>query len=126
MLPARLAEALEAWHKEHRRISLVTGAFHILHPEHLRLLERARAQADVLIVAVVDDESLRGTTGSVMPPEERAEILRSLAIVDEAGVIPADGMASWLAHIRPHVAIDASGPDRSTVSILARIRGGDR
>lgn len=41
------------------KIVFVAGIFELLHPGHVRLLEQARDQGDVLVAAVLDDASAR-------------------------------------------------------------------
>lgn len=66
---------------------LTYGTFDLLHHGHIRLLERAKALGDHLIVAISSDEFNLGK-GKVCtyPYEERAYIVSSLKCVDE--VIP--------------------------------------
>lgn len=86
------------WKNNGRRVVLVSGCFDLLHPGHIRLLERARSFGDVLVVAVQGDSSVRkdaafaetasdGTKGTsllrpIVPGVERAETLAALAAVD--------------------------------------------
>lgn len=60
------------------------GTFDLLHYGHIRLLERARALGDYLVVAVSSDEfnALKGKT-SVFNFDERCKLLSSLKCVDE-------------------------------------------
>lgn len=66
---------------------LTYGTFDLLHHGHIRLLERAKALGDYLIVAISSDEFNLGK-GKVCayPYEERAYIVSSLKCVD--AVIP--------------------------------------
>lgn len=66
---------------------LTYGTFDLLHHGHIRLLERAKALGDHLIVAISSDEFNLGK-GKVCtyPYEERAYIVSSLKCVD--AVIP--------------------------------------
>jgi len=68
-----------------KRVVFTNGCFDLLHPGHIKLLEAARALGDVLIVGINSDESVRTLKGPgrpVIPENERAEILASLACVD--------------------------------------------
>jgi len=60
------------------------GTYDLFHIGHVRLLERARALGDRLIVGVSSDEfnTLKGKR-SVFPYEHRADIVRALRCVDE-------------------------------------------
>ena len=68
-----------------RRIVFTNGCFDLLHRGHTRYLEQARALGDLLVVAINNDESVRGLKGPsrpVVPDEQRAEVLAALAAVD--------------------------------------------
>lgn len=68
-----------------KRVVFTNGCFDLLHPGHLKSLEKARALGDFLIVGLNSDESVRTLKGPgrpVIPAEERAEILASLECVD--------------------------------------------
>jgi rfaE bifunctional protein nucleotidyltransferase chain/domain len=91
-----VAERLN-WKKKGSRVVLVYGAFDLLHPGHIRLLEQAKSLGNVLIVAVESDASIRSANTAdlayrgqlqrealrpVTPAAERVEILAALAAVD--------------------------------------------
>jgi glycerol-3-phosphate cytidylyltransferase len=67
-------------------IRVVTfGTFDVLHVGHLRLLERARALGDVLVVGVSTDALNLAKKGRppVFPQAERAGLIAALRCVDE-------------------------------------------
>lgn len=90
--PTPLADLLaerEAWRAEGLKVVLTNGCFDLLHAGHLALLEAARGQGDVLVVALNSDASVRGLKGEgrpVLPEGERAEVLLSLEAVDRVVV----------------------------------------
>jgi len=63
----------------------VPGVFDMFHIGHLRLLQRARPECDVLVVGVVTDEVAHRAKGRmpVIPFAERVEIVEHLGLVDE-------------------------------------------
>ena len=68
-----------------RRVVFTNGCFDLLHPGHIRELEFARSQGDVLIVGLNSDSGVRqlkGHSRPLMPEGERAEILSALECVD--------------------------------------------
>ena len=133
------------------RIVFTNGVFDILHVGHARYLAEARALGDALIVAVNTDSSVRGLKGDkrpIVPEEERAELLASLACVDYVTIFDTPTPVPLLEQVRPF--IYAKGGDyvlenlpeapvmrgwggevrilslirgRSTTNIIARIRG---
>ncbi len=83
---AALLDRRAAWKAAGRRVVLTNGCFDLLHTGHLALLEAARAQGDVLVVAINSDRSvqeIKGPSRPVIPEGERAETLLSLEPVDE-------------------------------------------
>ena len=66
-----------------RAVVFTNGVFDLLHPGHVRYLAAARAEGDVLIVAVNSDRSVRANKGPsrpILPERERAELLRALDV----------------------------------------------
>ena len=61
------------------------GTYDVFHVGHLRLLERARALGDVLVVGVSTDALNIAKKGRppVFPQDERVALLRALRCVDE-------------------------------------------
>ena len=62
-----LAEAVRAERAEGRTIAFANGCFDVLHVGHVRYLADAKAQADRLVVAINDDDSVRGLKGIGRP-----------------------------------------------------------
>ena len=69
-------------------VGYVPGAWDMFHVGHLNILLRAREQCDRLVVGVVTDETLHQAKGKqpVIPLEERIEVIRHLAMVDDVVV----------------------------------------
>ena len=83
-----LEEAILRFGREKRhggRVVFTNGCFDLLHPGHIRELEFARAQGDLLIVGLNSDSGVRRLKGPdrpLMSEGERAEILSALESVD--------------------------------------------
>ena len=54
-----------------KKIVLATGGFDLLHPGHLRFLEKAREYGDVLIVGINDDFYISKTKGDNRPVQNQ-------------------------------------------------------
>ena len=99
---ARLAEARAAG----RSVALANGCFDVLHVGHVRYLEGARREADLLVVGVNGDESVRRLKGPgrpVMPEDDRAELVAALRWVDLVLVFREDDVGRLLLALRPDV-----------------------
>jgi rfaE bifunctional protein kinase chain/domain/rfaE bifunctional protein nucleotidyltransferase chain/domain len=80
------------------------GCFDIVHPGHIRYLEFARRQGDVLVVTLTGDSEIsKGPDKPYIPEELRAENLAALEFVDWVCVDQAPTAESALAAIRPDV-----------------------
>lgn len=72
-------------------IGYTTGVFDLFHIGHLNLLKNAKSLCDKLIVGVTVDELVAyKNKRSVIPFEERIEIVRNIKYVDAA--VPQDSM----------------------------------
>lgn len=77
-----LAPLLDAERRQGRTIALANGCFDVLHVGHVRLLCDAAGRADVLVVALNDDASVRANKGPgrpLLPLDERMEIAAAIA-----------------------------------------------
>ena len=98
----RVAEARQAG----RTVALANGCFDVLHVGHVRYLEGARAEADVLVVGVNGDrsvEKLKGQGRPVLPAEDRAVLVAALRAVDHVVVFEEDDVGRLLLALRPDV-----------------------
>jgi rfaE bifunctional protein nucleotidyltransferase chain/domain len=110
-----------AWQAAGRSVVFTNGVFDLLHPGHVRYLRSARAEGDVLVVAVNSDASVRtnkGPTRPVHPDHERAELLSALSCVDLVFVFDAPTPAEVIAAIQPDVLV--KGADWAHDAIVGR------
>jgi rfaE bifunctional protein nucleotidyltransferase chain/domain/rfaE bifunctional protein kinase chain/domain len=114
-----------------REASLVatSGCFDLLHAGHVSMLRAARGLGDHLIVCLNSDESVRRLKGEGRPlvrAEDRAELLRSLACVDDVVVFGEDTPERVLARLRPDVFVKGGDYDAATLpeaAVMARWGG---
>ncbi len=118
---ADAAARIAAWRAAGRTIVFTNGVFDILHPGHLRYLRRARAEGDLLVVAVNADASVRANKGPsrpVHPAHERAELLSALEPVDLVLVFDEPTPAEVIAALQPDVLV--KGADWAADAIVGR------
>jgi rfaE bifunctional protein nucleotidyltransferase chain/domain len=114
---ARVAEARRAG----RTIALANGCFDLLHVGHVRYLQGAKAEADVLVVGVNGDASvarLKGAGRPVMPAEDRALLVAAQRAVDHVLVFEDDHVGRLLLELRPDV--HCKGTDYTPQSVPER------
>ncbi len=125
-----LRSELPALRAAGRRVAFANGHFDLVHVGHLRYLEAAKAEGDVLIVAINDDDSvarLKGAGRPIVPAAERAELLAALAPVDFVVVFSGDSPAPLLADLKPDVhckGTDYGTPERVPEYETVRAYGG--
>jgi rfaE bifunctional protein nucleotidyltransferase chain/domain len=88
------------------RIALANGCFDLLHVGHVRYLEAARREADRLLVAINDDQSVRHLKGHgrpILPASARAELVAALRAVDYVVLFPELTVERLLRELRPDV-----------------------
>ena len=101
-----LAERIRTDRASGRTIAFANGCFDLLHVGHVRYLAGAAAQADRLIVAINDDQSVRELKGAnrpLMPEADRAELVAALTGVDYVLVFGGRDVASLLRRFKPDV-----------------------
>lgn len=103
-------EALATMVAEHRQrghtIALANGVFDLLHVGHLRYLQGAAQEADVLVVAVNGDVAgrrLKGEGRPIVGERERAELVDALRGVDYVTIVGDLTVGPLLDALRPDV-----------------------
>ncbi len=112
-----------------KTVALANGVFDLFHVGHLRYLQGARAEADVLVVAVNSDRSTRENKGPgrpVVPEVERAEIVAGLACVDHVVVFDSRDVIPVIRALRPDVQVKGTDytPDSIPEASEVRAYGG--
>lgn len=105
--------------------AFANGAFDLLHVGHIRYLEAAKREADRLIVAINDDESIRGLKGSsrpVLPQADRAELVAALRAVDYVVIFAESTVTSLLDVLKPDVHCKGTDYTVDTVPERATVR----
>jgi len=117
VLRVKLAE-----HKRHgQRIVFANGCFDTLHVGHIRYLEGARLEGDVLVVGVNADSSvcnLKGPGRPVLNENARAQLVAALRCVDYVVLFTEPNVESLLEDLRPDV--HAKGTDYTLETVPER------
>ncbi len=103
-----LVEKRVNWRRENKRVVFTNGCYDILHPGHVRLLERARSLGDVLILALNTDSSVRRSKGPARPffsEQQRAALALQLEAVDAVTLFDEDTPRELIAAVIPDVLV---------------------
>jgi D-glycero-beta-D-manno-heptose 1-phosphate adenylyltransferase len=103
---AALIEAVARERGAGRTIAFANGCFDLLHVGHVRYLQGAASEAERLIVAVNDDESvarLKGSGRPILAAAERAELVAGLRGVDYVVVFADATVGRLLTLLTPDV-----------------------
>lgn len=118
-------ERLQELLAEHRRrgkiIVLANGCFDTLHVGHIRYLDGARREGDILVVAVNSDSSvcaLKGPGRPILPETARAALVGALRTVDYVLLFTEPNVEALLQELRPDV--HAKGTDYTADSVPER------
>ncbi len=114
----QLRQRVDEWRRHGESVTLANGCFDLLHVGHVRYLHAAKQLGGRLVVAVNSDDSVRSLKGEgrpLMPQDERAEILASLADVDAVVIFPERDVRALIREIHPDV--QAKGTDYTAASV---------
>jgi rfaE bifunctional protein nucleotidyltransferase chain/domain len=114
----QLAGRLGAERERGRRIVMANGCFDLLHAGHVRFLEGARREGDVLVVAVNSDASerkLKGPGRPVLPAQARAQLVAAVGAVDYVVVFEETDVGRLLERLHPDV--HAKGTDYTAETV---------
>jgi rfaE bifunctional protein nucleotidyltransferase chain/domain len=105
---AELVSAREEWRRAGKTVVFTNGCYDILHPGHVRLLDRSRSLGDVLILALNTDASvarLKGPSRPLISQDERAAMAMALESVDAVTFFDEDTPRELIAEVLPDILI---------------------
>jgi D-glycero-beta-D-manno-heptose 1-phosphate adenylyltransferase len=103
-----LVAARAEWKRAGKIVVFTNGCYDILHPGHVRLLERARSLGDLLILALNTDSSVRRLKGPNRPlisEPQRAELVAALQAVDAVTFFDEDTPRELIAAVLPDILV---------------------
>ena len=104
-----------------RTVAFANGCFDLLHVGHVRYLESAAQEADRLVVAINDDQSVRTLKGDgrpILTAGDRAELVAALGCVDYVVIFPEPTVGPLLEALHPDV--HCKGTDYTVDSVPER------
>ncbi len=121
ILRGEVSQLGERLRREGRRVAFANGCFDLLHVGHIRYLQAAKQQADVLVVGVNGDRAVRALKGPgrpVLPAQARAELVAALESCDYVVIFDDLNAEAVLRDLRPHV--HCKGTDYSADTVPER------
>jgi rfaE bifunctional protein nucleotidyltransferase chain/domain len=103
------------------KVVFANGCFDTLHVGHVRYLEGARREGDILAVAVNSDSSvcnLKGPGRPILPESARANLVAALRAVDYVVLFSEPSVETLLEFLRPDV--HAKGTDYTAETVPER------
>ena len=113
-----LHRVLEEHRRSGRKIVLANGIFDLLHVGHVRYLQAARAEGDLLVVCVNSDASTRKLKGEgrpILTERARAWLVAALAAVNYVVIFDELDVQPLLRELRPDV--HAKGTDYTAETV---------
>jgi len=105
---AEVIAARAEWKRAGKKVVFTNGCYDVLHPGHIRLLEKARSLGDILILALNTDSSvqrLKGPSRPLLSQTDRAEVASALEAVDAVTFFDEDTPRELIAAVLPDVLI---------------------
>jgi rfaE bifunctional protein nucleotidyltransferase chain/domain len=117
----RLRELLAERKRRGDRVVFANGCFDTLHVGHVRYLEGARREGDLLVVGVNSDSNvcaLKGPGRPILPESARADLVAALRAVDYVVLFSEPNVEALLEFLRPDV--HAKGTDYTAETVPER------
>ena len=105
---AELVEARAGWRAAGKTVVFTNGCYDLLHPGHVRLLERARSLGDVLILGLNADVSvsrIKGPSRPLLGENERARMALALAAIDAVTLFEEETPRELIAAVLPDILV---------------------
>src|SRR5713226_8113592 len=118
---AVLREKLDECKRQGQRVVFANGCFDTLHVGHIRYLEGARQEGDILVVGVNADSSachLKGPGRPILDENARAQLVASLRCVDFVVLFSEPNVEALLEELHPDV--HAKGTDYTAETVPER------
>jgi D-glycero-beta-D-manno-heptose 1-phosphate adenylyltransferase len=115
----RLESFIHWWRLINKTIAFTNGVFDLIHEGHIKILSEAASFADILVVGINSDASVKRIKGEERPvhnQQTRAIILASLIMVDAVIVFEEDTPLHLIKKIMPDVLV--KGGDYKTENIV--------
>jgi rfaE bifunctional protein nucleotidyltransferase chain/domain len=118
-----LGEIAKTAQSQGRSVALCHGVFDLVHLGHIRHIQAARNEGDVVMVTITADRYVnKGPGRPIFPENMRAEMLASLANVDWVGINRTTSAEPVLDTVRPDIYVKGSDYENPDDDITGKIK----
>ena len=117
----QVEEFVNRQRQQGKTVAFTNGCFDILHAGHVSILEFSRNQADVLVLGINSDASVKRLKGPSRPincQEDRALVCASLQAVDAVVLFEQDTPYELIKLVKPDVLV--KGADYKVENVVGR------
>ena len=127
--PRFLEEKIEELKSQGKTIATLNGSFDLLHAGHLEIIYQASIQADLLIVALNSDESIKKYKSPERPIihlDYRLQMMSALEMVSYVTWFEETDPRNLLKKIKPHVHVNGAEYGKNCIEAKIVEEGGGR
>jgi len=109
--PSKIEETVEHLKESGKTVATLNGSFDLLHAGHLHMIYEASQQADILILALNSDSSIKkykSPLRPIVPLEFRLRMIAALGFVNYVTTFEETDPCLLLHKIRPHVHVNGA------------------
>lgn len=109
--PDKLAKKIEELRRDKKTIATLNGSFDLMHAGHLQIIYEASKQADLLVVALNSDASIKqykSPLRPIIPLEYRLQMMSALEFVDYVTWFEETDPLRLLEEIKPDVHVNGA------------------
>ncbi|MCM8791754.1 MAG: D-glycero-beta-D-manno-heptose 1-phosphate adenylyltransferase [Candidatus Omnitrophica bacterium] len=114
----KLKKILLIKRKKNKTVAFTNGCFDILHYGHIKYLKKAKELADILIVGINTDASIKKIKGNdrpINPLKHRMEVIAALEVIDYVISFPETTPSNLIKTIKPDVLIKGGDWEKRNV-----------
>ena len=130
-----IAKIVSKLKKEGKTIVTANGSFDLFHVGHVKFLQRAKKQGDILIIGLNSDDSVKKWKKHIGYPDwnnrpvqkqnSRSEMLAALECVDYVEIFKEINPLSFIENIKPNVHVNGSDYGKDCIeALLVKKHGG--